>query len=373
MNIHRAKGLEAPIVVLAEPVDKDERGPDAHVERTGDTPRGWFPILQSRGDRGVRVIGLPPDWAGKSAAELAFLAAEQDRLFYVGATRAMYTLAASVHTKTTQKDGPRLTGLWAPLDPHLAPLPSRPVPVPAAGARELPPLAEQLPAVRMRLAAARERAAAPTYAVVSVTALAKKEGPRAPSPAEEARGAAWGRVLHQLLEAAMRSPGVPLEPLAQNLLREEEIAPDLLGEVLRVATSVTQSELWARALKSSRRYVEVPFEMVVPSKDLGLADAPAETLLRGAMDLVFEEDGIWHIVDWKSDVVGDGLDGLVAHYAPQVGHYRRAWERLTKQPAKAGLFLMDTGHLEWLGEKKENEDSSKVKRGAPRQGSLFGE
>ena len=375
MNIHRAKGLEAPIVVLAEPVDKDGREPDAHVERTGDAPRGWFPILQSRGDRGVRVIGLPPDWAEKSAVEVSFLAAEQDRLFYVGATRAMYTLAASVHTKTTQKDGPRLTGLWAPLDPHLAPLPSRPVPVPSTGARELPPLAQQLPAVRMRLAAAREHAAAPTWGVVTVTALAKREGPRAPSPAEEARGAAWGRVLHQLLEAAMRSPGTQLEPLAQNLLREEEVAPDLLGEVLRVAASVTASELWARALKAPRRYAEVPFEMVVPSRDLGLVNGPAETLLKGAMDLVFEEDGVWRIVDWKSDVVGDGLAALVAHYAPQVAHYRRAWEALTKRPAKAGLFFMDTGHLEWLGteEKTEEEISSKVKRGAPRQGSLFDE
>ncbi len=376
MNIHRAKGLEAPVVVLGEPVDKDEREPDAHVERTGDAPRGWFPILQSRGERGVRVIGLPPDWAEKSRAEMAFLAAEQDRLFYVGATRAMYTLVASVHTKTTQKDGPRLTGLWAPLDPHLAPLPPRPVPVPASGARELPPLANQLPGVRTRLAAARERASAPTYDVVTVTALAKIKGPRAPSPAEEARGAAWGRVLHQLLEAAMRNPDLPLEPLAGNLLREEEVAPDLLGEVLRVAASVTASDLWARALKSPRRYVEVPFEMVVPSKDLGLADGPASALLKGAMDLVFEEDGVWHIVDWKSDVVGGSLAALVAHYAPQVAHYRRAWEALTKRPAKAGLFFMDTGELVWLGEEKserEEKISSKVKSDVPRQGSLFGE
>jgi ATP-dependent helicase/nuclease subunit A len=391
MNIHRAKGLEAPIVVLAEPVDRDEREPDAHVERRGDAPRGWFPILQARGERGVRVIGLPPGWAEKSRAELAFLAAEQDRLFYVGATRAMYTLVASVHTRTTQKDGPRLTGLWAPLDPHLAPLPSWPVPVPEAGARELPSLAAALPAVRERIAAARERAAAPTVGVVSVTALAKKEGPRAPSPAEEARGAAWGRVLHQLLEAAMRTPGLDLTPLAVNLMRDEEVAPDLRGEVLRVATSVTGSALWTRALKSPRRYVEVPFEMVVPSKDLGLADAPAATLLKGAMDLVFEEDGVWHVVDWKSDVVGGNLAALVAHYAPQVAHYRRAWERLTGQPARAGLFFMDIGELVWLeeegkGKKEEREEniSSKVNRAAgsgdapragaaPRQGSLFDE
>jgi len=131
----------------------------------------------------------------------------------------------------------------------------------------------------------------------------------------------------------------------------------------------------------------VPFEMVVPSKDLGLGDAPATTLLKGAMDLVFEEGGVWHIVDWKSDAVGGNLDALVAHYAPQVAHYRRAWEALTRAPAKAGLFFMDTGELVWLGEegpKTGERTSSKVPDAAgsggaqpgglaPRQGSLFDE
>jgi hypothetical protein len=88
---------------------------------------------------------------------------------------------------------------------------------------------------------------------------------------------------------------------------------------------------------------------------------------------------VWHIVDWKSDVVGGNLTSLIAHYAPQVTHYRRAWEAFTKQPAKAGLYFMDNGQLHWL----ENENSLKGKReetpaapsdtSAPRQGSLFDE
>jgi ATP-dependent exoDNAse (exonuclease V) beta subunit len=272
----------------------------------------------------------------------------------------MYTLVASVHTKVTKKDGPRLTGLWAPLDPYLDDLAVRPAPVPESPGRDLPPLAGELPEVRSRIAAARERAAAPTYGVATVTALAKKEGSRLPAPAEEARGAAWGRVLHRLLEAAMRNPDAVLEPLAQNLLREEEVAPDLLGDLLRVAASVTASDLWARALRAPRRYVEVPFEMVVPSRELGLTEGPQETLLKGAMDLVFEEDGVWHIVDWKSDAVGDGLAALVAHYEPQVTHYRRAWEALARRPAKAGLFFMDTGQVVWLGESDEAKGQDKI-------------
>jgi hypothetical protein len=94
------------------------------------------------------------------------------------------------------------------------------------------------------------------------------------------------------------------------------------------------------------------------------------------MDLVFDEDGVWHIVDWKSDVVGGNLTSLIAHYAPQVGYYRRAWEAFTKQPAKAGLYFMDSGHVHWLG---DNEDKATPAAGAaseapsPRQRSLFEE
>ena len=88
--------------------------------------------------------------------------------------------------------------------------------------------------------------------------------------------------------------------------------------------------------------------MMVPSAELGVSGGPEETLLKGAIDLVFEEDGVWHIVDWKSDAVGDNLAALVAHYAPQIAHYRKAWEALTKQRAVAGLYFMDNGHLEWL-------------------------
>ncbi len=204
-----------------------------------------------------------------------------------------------------------------------------------------------------------------------MTARAHAEGPRAPSAAEDARGPAWGRVLHGLLEVAMRDEAADLSLLAANLLREEELAAELLDDVLHVAESVTSSELWKRAQRAVRRFVEVPFEILVSREELGLSDGPADVLLRGAMDLVFEEKGEWLIVDWKSDTVGTNLQGLIAHYAPQVRIYSEYWERLTRQPARGGLYFMDNGHLHWI----EKQDSGPTRRGpaSPRQGSLFDE
>ena len=377
MNLHRAKGLEAPIVVLAE-IGGPSRppAPRRHVARGRVGSRGWFTAgfytrPEGRSPQWT-VTSVPPEWEARKGIEIAFEDAERKRLLYVAATRARDTLVVSL-----SEDKPE-TGHWAPLRSVLADLPPAALAYEAPAPREALPLASSLPAARRSLASGRERAAAPTYGVVTVTALARRDGPRAPSPAEEARGAAWGRVLHRLLESAMRTPGIDLRPLAVNLMRDEEVAPGHLEDVLAVAGSVIASDLWSRASRAKRKFVEVPFEMVVPSKDLGRPEGPDETLLKGTMDLVFEEDGVWHIVDWKSDVVGGGLAALVAHYAPQVTYYRRAWKALTNKPAKAGLFFMNTGEIVWLGEDKKEEGmeekiSLKVRGAAPRQGSLFDE
>ena len=355
MNLHRAKGLEAPIVVLAELSTWKKSDPKRHVARGAAGSRGWFTVgyFGRQVDRAPswNVTATPPDWENRKNDEIAFEEAEKTRLLYVAATRARDTLVVSL-----REDKPE-TGAWAPLRFGLKELPTAVAELRAFAPVKTPPLAAELPEARKRIAEGRLRAAAPSFAVTPVTTLAKKEGPRAPTAAENARGAAWGRVLHQLLEAAMRTPGLALGPIAENLLREEELGPELLDEVLRVAASVTSSPLWTRARAAPRRFVEAPFAMMVPSAELGVSGGPEETLLKGAIDLVFEEEGVWHIVDWKSDAVGDNLAALIAHYAPQIAHYRKAWEALTKQRAVAGLYFMETGHLEWLESRRSTQAS----------------
>jgi ATP-dependent helicase/nuclease subunit A len=362
MNLHRAKGLEAPIVILAELSAWRKPEPRRHVARGAAGSRGWFTAgyWMRPDDRAPQwvVTATPPDWENRKRDEIAFEEAEKTRLLYVAATRARDSLVVSV-----REDKPE-AGAWAPLRLGLKNLPDAVAELRAFAPAQTPPLAAALPEARKRIAEGRLRAATPSFAVTPVTALAKREGPHAPSAAEDARGPAWGRVLHGLLEAAMRDEAPDLKILAGNLLRAEELPAELLADVLRVAASVTSSELWTRAKHASRRFVEVPFEILVPREELGISDGPADVLLKGAMDLVFEEKSEWLIVDWKSDAVGANLQGLIAHYAPQVRIYRAYWKRLARQPARAGLYFMDNGHLHWL------EDQEEI---APRQGSLFDE
>src|SRR4029453_2300737 len=125
MNLHKAKGLEADVVFLADPCGGFEPRVDVRIARTGDRPEGWFQVVRkSETSYKSTVLGEHKDWAVPQAAEQPFLDAEQDRLLYVAATRAKKGLIISRWTGT-QKRG----AAWAALAPFLSnakelPLPS---------------------------------------------------------------------------------------------------------------------------------------------------------------------------------------------------------------------------------------------------------
>ena len=148
----------------------------------------------------------------------------------------------------------------------------------------------------------------------------------------------------------MRDDSLDVKAFAGNVLAEEGRPPQDLEEAVHLVEAVRRSPLWKRALLAKSRFVEVPFALTVPSAELGAAGDPAETLLTGALDLVFEEEDGWTIVDYKSDTIRDNLDEIVAFYRPQIAHYRRYWRRLTGRPTRAGLFFVSTGREVWLEE-----------------------
>ena len=88
----------------------------------------------------------------------------------------------------------------------------------------------------------------------------------------------------------------------------------------------------------------------MPSSDVGVTEGPAETLLTGAIDLVFEEEAGWVLIDYKSDTIDGNRDALVRFYEPQIAHYRRRWRELTGRPTRAGLFFIQTGETAWIGD-----------------------
>ncbi len=99
MNLHKAKGLEAPVVILANPYKKvniTASKIDAHIVRRGKKPVGYF-AFSGR----YRKIAQPPGWDDYAAEELKYYQAEVIRLLYVAATRAKNLLIISLSETDT--------------------------------------------------------------------------------------------------------------------------------------------------------------------------------------------------------------------------------------------------------------------------------
>ena len=348
MNLHRAKGLEAPIVFLADPIGHLDFPPLFSIDRETDPPAGHVLITTPRGFQ-RRELARPVGWDVKAATESAFDTAESERLLYVAATRAKNLLVMSLQRRRLKTGEERIEGPWARLCEGLDhPLPT----VERPGTRPTVPSAQGIPPDtgpdHDQIQARRATLARATYAVKAVTEIAHDESAPLRVHERAGGGAAFGRVVHRLLEAIMRDPELDLTIHTDFLLRDEGLSVGDRDAVTRLVENARSDELWNRALRSKERLVEVPFALIIPRDDLGMTCGPGETLVQGVMDLVFWDQGGWVIVDYKSDVVGEDLPGLISYYSPQLRHYRQYWESLTGQSARAALFFLETGRVVWV-------------------------
>ena len=117
MNLHKVKGLEAPVVFLADPTGNYEHPIDLHIDRSGERVRGYMAVYAPRPEIGFtqpRLIACPVEWARFEEAERDFLHAENERLLYVAATRSGTCLVVSGRDKRPGENP------WRPLAEDLA-------------------------------------------------------------------------------------------------------------------------------------------------------------------------------------------------------------------------------------------------------------
>lgn len=366
MNIHRAKGLEAPVVILTGAETEGSHPVRLQVERppTGP-PSAYLAVTMMEGWATV-PLARPLDWDTRAEGERTFDAAERNRLQYVAATRAKDELVIG---GIPGKEG---SSPWRGLHPALARLASDLDLLPGAPpTREEP--AETPDDLGKSLAdarASRLALATPTYRMDSVTALAK-EAPAAEAAAQgrratgrsapdrspghpslaatAARGYEWGSAVHAALAAAARGvEGEAFRLLCRALLAEFELPVDDEGEprhlpdLLDLVRRVRESELWRRALTADERHVEVPFAASLPPKDA------VPLTVEGVVDLAFREADGWVIADYKTDRGDDPeFERRVEAYRRQVEIYARCWGELTGEPVKERILLFTaTGEAE---------------------------
>lgn len=327
MNLHKAKGLEAAVVFLADPAGGVRLWVDVHIERTELKARGWLKIVRkSEGSYAGKLIGEHADWPVREAAELPYLQAEEDRLLYVAATRAREMLVISRWMGRTTYPA------WGVLNHFLAQADELAVPLPIS-VSSLEPL-DCRTATDAAAECARVNSHAivtqPSWAVTSVTAEARQitrmtrsvevvsDDPSKvvtqDTPAHRAdAGQAWGTLIHGLLEHAMRHKNATysdLYRLAMWLTVEEPQLRTVLDEAVSTVLEVSTAKFWEDAMQGEHSE-EIPFTY-------GTGD---NQIVSGVVDLMYKGPAAWQIIDYKTDL---DVAEASASYAHQIKMYERA-------------------------------------------------
>jgi ATP-dependent helicase/nuclease subunit A len=354
MNLHKVKGLEAPVVFLASAYGDSDHPVDLFVDRSGDRVLGYMAVrAPDRGRRKGGVLAQPRGWETLAERERRFQTAEELRLRYVAATRCSEALVVTQRSS----QGRNRNNAWRHFKECLPPeILNDPGPAGPPLEQFEPVTLEESTTAAEKIESRLEGARLPTYRVSAAKehALARAGGPISQTPSEEGgpegatgtapdgeHGVEWGQVIHGLLELAMGGGQVELLPWARTLLEENGLERSSAKAAVETAESVIASPVWARAAASGSTMTEVPFEVALPGED-------RLTLVRGVIDLVFREEGGWVIVDYKTDEVRSPghLDELTSKYAPQLILYSQAWEMATGEPVvETGLFFVGVGEF----------------------------
>ena len=145
-------------------------------------------------------------------------------------------------------------------------------------------------------------------------------------PVDRPGGARFGTLVHTILRDA------PLDAGRDALARLGEVHGRVLGaltEEVEAAIDATEAALHHPLLGRAGRAGRVHRELPVILK------LDATRVLEGVIDLAFEAEGCWHIVDFKTDA---DLAANRAHYERQLQWYGLALSRLNHAPVQAHLL-----------------------------------
>jgi ATP-dependent exoDNAse (exonuclease V) beta subunit len=333
LSIHRAKGLEAPIVLLHDVADKGgvrndtialwERGEVAIGFRAGCQPPGWDVLRRQDEKRGL---------------------AENKRLLYVACTRARDWLAIP------DPQGAQVGDFWKPLLDAL-PVKSDPdVEVVDAETLPLPPERPKARGLRLTAAAGgdavaarweQERGAAleaachRDFTPISATAAAAREAPPVAATGGGPGGRDFGGLVHRVLQHLPFADPAAVErarALATGLAPLCGLEPEAAARAAQLCAELLAHPLADRVRRSPRVLREL--RVWLPEEG---------ELVEGVVDLAFEEDGGLVVVDWKTDAIAaDQAIDQAAHHAPQLRLYARALALATGLRVRERLVYFTT-------------------------------
>lgn len=369
LTIHKAKGLEFPVVVLADLARLTRHHDRMIVDRSG----GRLELGLGSSDNRLATLGYEElrELEGRRRD------AELIRLLYVGTTRARDTLVVPWFTGGRRQRGDGLLEYLEAIGPasvgsavevDAARSESGPVAIDAASleldterrrptrlrteeaadldwtatdaAAELDEWRQWLSSLGDRLHEP-VRVATPSSHDGAFAAPGGAEERSAPGGTDAPPGGApdgvSGTEMGTLIHAVMESLDLTAPESALEMARAEARSTGLPESAARAAAAMIEgaagSDVLRRAAKAARVLRELPFCV-----------SCGGGFVEGKIDLAFEEDGRLVIVDYKTDdVAGSGLEALSERYKSQAATYAAALSVVSGLPVAEVVLLFMRG------------------------------
>lgn len=346
MNLHKAKGLEASVVFLANPKSNYKHDANYHIKRVNNIAKGYFIYKKSARSEdkskksfggSSEILGVPKDWETYAIEENGYLEAEYLRLVYVAATRAKNLLILSSSCKDNK------TNPWGMLlenisDDQILDVPEvEPV---VKESREFSEISKEVVSSVSKACESWSKSLSTcSYGLSSPTAI--KDGDLLWSVERVAGGGRnRGSAVHYILEELVKGED-NIDLLIDNVIFDFELELDSKDELLAIVEKFKLSDLWQRLDRSKEKYVEVPFSVKIEEEhrlyDLYKVEDSVPVVLSGVIDLIFREDDGWVVVDYKSDRVAKDEDYALLEmaYRNQLDSYSVILSEITGELVKA--------------------------------------
>ena len=371
-NLHKVKGLEAPVVILAAASNRVSSG-SYRMIHGDDGSEGYIFSLEGERDESGKSnkYFTTTDYPDEKAAEAEALNAENQRLIYVAATRARNALILCNRVQVS-RGRESVNSKWSPItEDGLSDI----FEIIGDSTGYAAEAGEEIDAAALYEEAERESvlndrtAEEATFKVENPSRLhvlsKLSESPEAGGEGEEpetasdslkeeespagGRGfaALLGTMTHKLMEMLVTTRNIVDARAAVGEIIREYSAPGTEGcegrlteTLLKAAermrsggyaqTNGLPQDILSTLLAADEVYCEIPFSY----RD----DSEETTVWNGVMDVVYSENGQWHIVDYKTNADGNDLD---TRYQAQLSAYIRAFKATTGLDADALTYHID--------------------------------
>ncbi len=325
-NLHKVKGLEAPVVILAGTRKTNQKQPPAkRVEYIGDNPKCYVLLIKS--DDNTAYLSYK-DRYSKKALEEASAEAERIRQLYVAATRAgRILIVADEHpwkdlSHFVTQD---FSGAFSLREPETAS--PQMVDGPALYDRSSSIIQIDSPSRQSSVRITRPSDMEFETVAERIETVSTKRNPKL-----------IGTLVHRLMEVLVSSKdSVDLKELISSMCSSFDAEDESYysGILHRVWDTVhhggypqingLNADILNELLSADEVHCEVPF-----SRNDGI-----NSITTGIIDVLYRKGEQWFIVDYKTNADEDDLDDK---YLSQLEEYRKAFRNQTGKDAVARIY-----------------------------------